>query len=125
MGITIQTNICVLYGINNCDTVRKARKWLETHGIDYRFNDFRIDGLDEKDLRAWVKAVGWEALLNRRSTTWHQLSESEKESVDEAKSIDLMLAQPTMIKRPVLVFKKITHVGFKPAEYEAIFLANR
>ena len=110
-----------LYGIKNCDTVRKARKWLEAQNINYQFHDFRADGLNEKDLRAWVKAVGWETLLNRRGTTWRQLPEAEKKSVDEAKSIDLMLAQPTMIKRPVLVHNKIIHVGFKPAEYETLF----
>lgn len=114
-----------LYGIKNCDTVRTARKWLEAQNIDYQFHGFRTDGLNEKDLRAWVKTVGWETLLNRRGTTWRKLPEATKKSVDETKAIDLMLANPTLIKRPVLVFSKITHVGFKPAEYEAIFLANR
>jgi arsenate reductase len=110
-----------LYGIKNCDTVRKARQWLEAQGIDYTFHDFRANGLESKDLRAWVKAVGWETLLNRRGTTWRQLPDKDKDGVDEKRAIDLMLAQPTLIKRPVLVHKKITHVGFKPAEYEALF----
>ena len=114
-----------LYGIKNCDTVRKARKWLESSGVDYSFHDFRADGLDKKDLSAWVKSVGWEILLNKRSTTWKQLSAKDKETVDEAKAITLMLANPTLIKRPVLVFKnqsgKKVHVGFKPAEYEKLF----
>lgn len=110
-----------LYGIKNCDTVRKARKWLEAHNIEYTFHDVRSDGLDKKDLSAWVKSVGWEALLNRRGTTWRQLPDKDKETINEASAIQLMLAQPTLIKRPVLVHQKIAHVGFKPAEYEALF----
>ncbi len=110
-----------LYGIKNCDTVRKARKWLELEGFDYSFHDFRVDGLDKKDLHAWVKDVGWEVLLNKRSTTWKQLSDKDKETVDEGKAITLMLANPTLIKRPVLTYKKKIHVGFKPAEYKALF----
>ena len=110
-----------LYGIKNCDTVRKARKWLDAHNIEYTFHDVRSDGLDKKDLSSWVKSVGWETLLNRRGTTWRQLPEKDKETINEANAIQLMLAQPTLIKRPVLVHKKIIHVGFKPAEYEALF----
>jgi len=111
----------VLYGIKNCDTVRKARKWLEAQNIEYTFHDVRSDGLDKKDLSAWVKAVGWEVLLNRRGTTWRQLPDADKEGINKSKAIQLMLAHPAMIKRPVLIHKKITHVGFKPAEYEALF----
>ena len=110
-----------LYGIKNCDTVRKARQWLDAHNIEYIFHDVRSDGLDKKDLSSWVKSVGWETLLNRRGTTWRQLPEKDKETINEANAIQLMLAQPTLIKRPVLVHKKIIHVGFKPAEYEALF----
>ncbi len=114
-----------LYGIKNCDTVRKARKWLESEDINYSFHDFRADGLDKKDLKTWVKAAGWDVLLNKRSTTWKQLPDKNKETVDEASAIALMLANPTLIKRPVLVFKnqhgKKIHVGFKPAEYQELF----
>jgi arsenate reductase len=110
-----------LYGIKNCDTVRKARKWLEAHDVDHTFHDVRADGLTKKDITAWARAVGWETLLNRRGTTWRQLSDADKESISEKGAIDLMLAHPTLIKRPVLVHKKVTHVGFKPAEYEALF----
>ena len=111
-----------LYGIKNCDTVRKARKWLEAQGIDYTFHDVRADGLTKKAVTEWAKAVGWETLLNRRGTTWRQLSDSEKESATNQKAaIDLMLEHPALIKRPVLVHKKGIHVGFKPAEYEALF----
>jgi arsenate reductase len=110
-----------LYGIKNCDTVRKARQWLEAHNIEYTFHDVRSDGLDKKDLASWVKSVGWETLFNRRGTTWRQLPDKDKETINETNAIQLMLAQPTLIKRPVLVHQKITHVGFKPAEYEALF----
>ena len=105
-----------LYGIKNCDTVRKARKWLESEGINYHFHDFRSDGLNKKDLGVWTKAVGWEVLLNKRGTTWRQLPEKTKETVDEGRAIDLMLANPTLIKRPVLVRGRRVHVGFKRAE---------
>ena len=111
----------LLYGIKNCDTVRKARKWLESEEIDYAFHDFRIDGLNKKDLQTWVKAVGWEVLLNKRSTTWKQLPDKDKETVDEGKAIALMLTNPTLIKRPVLIQEKIVHVGFKSAEYKKLF----
>ncbi len=113
-----------IYGIKNCDTVRKARKWLEAHAVDYTFHDVRSDGLDKKDLSAWVKSVGWEALLNRRGTTWRQLPDEDKAAINEANAIQLMLAQPTLIKRPVLAHNKSIHVGFKPADYEAVFNLN-
>jgi len=113
--------VTTLYGIKNCDTVRKARKWLESESIDHSYHDFRADGLDKKDLKAWVKAAGWEVLLNKRSTSWKQLSDKDKETVDESKAIALMLANPTLIKRPVLTHKKEIHVGFKPAEYAKLF----
>ena len=113
--------MATLYGIKNCDTVRKARKWLEAQGIDHNFHDFRVDGLTKKDLRDWVKAVGWEVLLNKRGTTWRQLPEKTRETIDEGNAIDLMLAHPTLVKRPVLVRGKQVYVGFKPAEYKKIF----
>ncbi len=111
-----------LYGIKNCDTVRKARKWLEAHDVPFTFHDFRSDGLDENELRAWAKAVGWQTLLNRRGTTWRKLPEDQREGVDEHKAIRLMLDNPTLIKRPALVTDDgQTHVGFKPAYYETVF----
>jgi arsenate reductase len=112
--------VTTIYGIKNCDTVRKARKWLDGQGIDYTFHDFRTDGLAKKDLRTWIKAVGWEVLLNKRGTTWRQLPENDRETVDESKAIDLMLANPTLIKRPVLVHGRKIHVGFKPADYKKL-----
>ncbi len=111
-----------LYGISNCDTVRKARKWLETHEVPFTFHDFRKHGLAEEDLRAWADAAGWETLLNRRGVTWRKLPEAQREGVDEARAIALMLDNPTLIKRPVLVTDDgQTHVGFKPGYYETIF----
>ena len=111
-----------LYGIKNCDTVRKARKWLGAQNIDYQFHDVRSDGLDKKCLIAWVKELGWETLLNTRGTTWRKLSEQQRSNVDEKKAITLMLEQPAMIKRPVLEVGKKYYVGFKDSEYEALFL---
>ncbi|WP_455218448.1 ArsC family reductase [Kaarinaea lacus] len=113
--------VTILFGIRNCDTVRKARKWLDSEGIDYSFHDFRADGLTKKDLTNWVKAVGWDVLLNKRGTTWRQLPDKKKESVDERKAIDLMLANPTLIKRPVLARGKKIHVGFSTTDYKNIF----
>ena len=106
-----------LYGIKNCDTVKKARKWLDEHGVDYRFHDFRADGLDMKRLEAWIKAVGWEALLNRRGTTWRKLSEGEREGIDARRAAALMLEHPTLIKRPVIEHGKQVLVGFDPKAY--------
>jgi len=111
----------ILYGIKNCDTVRKARKWLTTQDIDFEFHDVRSDGLDKKQLTAWVKELGWETLLNTRGTTWRKLPEQQRSNVNEKKAIDLMLEQPAMIKRPVLKLGKKHHVGFKPDQYQELF----
>jgi len=110
-----------LYGIKNCDTVKKARKWLESNGIDYSFHDFRADGLTKKGVEGWAKAVGWELLLNRRSTTWRQLSDGEREGVNQAKAVKLLLEHPTLIKRPVLEHNETVHVGFKDTDYADLF----
>ncbi|WP_018231142.1 ArsC family reductase [Thioalkalivibrio thiocyanodenitrificans] len=101
-----------LYGIRNCDTVKKARRWLDAHGVDYRFHDFRADGLEAKKLDAWIKAVGWEALLNRRGTTWRRLPEGVRDGIDEKHAAALMLEQPTLIRRPVVEHGKQVLVGF-------------
>jgi arsenate reductase (glutaredoxin) len=111
-----------LYGIKNCDTVKKARAWLDAHGIEYRFHDFRADGLDEKRLRAWVKELGWETLLNRRGTTWRRLPEKVREGIDEIGAIKVMLAEPAIIKRPVLDLGKERRVGFTPEDYASDLL---
>lgn len=114
----------VLYGIKNCDTVRKARRWLDEHGVEYRFHDFRIDGLDAKRLQAWTDELGWETLLNRRGTTWRKLPGERKEDVDSARAVELMQEQPALIKRPVLDLGPRRLVGFDPERY-ADLLAGR
>jgi len=109
-----------LYGIRNCDTMKKAWTWLDSHGVAYDFHDYKKVGIDRATLQGWAKQVGWEVLLNRSGTTFKRLPDADKQGIDEAKAIDLMLAQPSMIKRPVLdVGGKLT-VGFKPEVYENI-----
>ena len=110
-----------LHGIKNCDTMKKARAWLESHGIEYHFHDYKSAGIDRARLEAWAKQVGWETLLNRAGTTFRKLPDADKEGLDARKAVALMLAQPSMIKRPVLdVGGKLT-VGFKPEQYEKLF----
>ena len=106
-----------LYGIKNCDTVKKARQWLEQQGIDYRFHDFRVDGLDTALLERIEASLGWEAMLNRRGTTWRKLQEAERENLNQEKALTLMLSHPTVIKRPVLESGGKMAIGFSPDEY--------
>lgn len=91
-----------LYGIRNCDTVKKARKWLEENGIDYEFHDFKKDGLSDDQLRQWEQAVGWETLVNRRGTTWRKLPEDVRDTMDADTAHQVMLENPSIIKRPVV-----------------------
>ena len=107
-----------IYGITTCDTVKKARVWLESHDVAYRFHDFRAEGLDAKRLDGWVGKVGWEKLLNKASTTFRELADKDKQGLDEKKAKALMLAKPTMVKRPVLEVGDRVLVGFKPEVYE-------
>ncbi len=107
-----------MYGIRNCDTIKKARAWLEKRKVDYAFHDYKTAGIDVAHLQAWCKELGWESLLNRAGTTFRKLSEADKEGLNERKAIVLMLAQPSMIKRPVLDLGKQRLVGFKPELYE-------
>ena len=108
-----------IYGIKNCDTMKKARDWLDGHGVAYAFHDYKAAGIDAAHLKAWAGKVGWEVLLNRAGTTFRKLPDADKAGIDEAKAISLMLAQPSMIKRPVLDTGAKLLVGFKPALYEA------
>ncbi len=110
-----------LYGIKNCDTVKKDRKWLEQHGIDYRFHDFREDGLEAAEVADWLARLGWETLVNKRSTSWKALQPSQREAMDESSAQDAILQQPTLIKRPLLDTGHELHTGFKPAQYQQIF----
>jgi Spx/MgsR family transcriptional regulator len=109
-----------LYGIPNCDTMKKARKWLESHGVEYRFHDYKVEGANRDTLAAWAKVVGWETLLNRAGTTFRKLPDESKEDLDEAKALKLMLAQPSMIKRPVLETGTMLLVGFSPEKYSEL-----
>lgn len=107
-----------LYGIRNCDTVKKARTWLETRGIACDFHDYKKAGIDEPTLRLWSRELGWERLLNRSGTTFRGLPESRKADLDEGKAIALMLEQPSMIRRPVLDLGDRRLLGFDPSRYE-------
>ena len=109
-----------LYGIKNCDTVKKARRWLEDHGVEYQFHDFRQYGLDKKQLSGWVEQLGWEAVVNKRSTTWRNLSDKEKDIKTNAQAAKLLAANPTLIKRPVTENNKTLLVGFKESEYQKL-----
>lgn len=110
-----------VYGIPNCDTVKKARSWLEQAGIDYKFHDYKKEGADRAKLEKWVREKGWETLLNRAGTTFRKLPEDRKQAIDAAKAVDLMLDQPSMIKRPVVETGQALLVGFKEPEWRAAF----
>jgi arsenate reductase len=115
-----------LYGIKNCDTVRKACKWLDANGLEYHFHDFRKDGLTATKIKQWTKTVDWELLLNRRGLTWRQLSDDEKADLNKSKAVRLMAEKPTLIKRPVLEMDiekgDAVMVGFKEEIYKAELL---
>jgi len=111
--------IATFYGIPNCDTVKKARRWLDERQIEYTFHDYKKQGADPAMLARWVDAVGWEVLLNRRGTTFRALPEGERQGIDAGKAIALMAAQPSMIKRPVVEHSGGILVGFDPAEWAA------
>src|SRR5215471_18008445 len=106
-----------IYGIKNCDTMKKARAWLDDHGVAYAFHDYKTQGIDRARLEAWAGIAGWETLLNRAGTTFRRLPEADKEGITEKKAIALMLAQPSLIKRPVLEAGRELLVGFKPDIY--------
>ena len=110
-----------LYGIPNCDTVKKARVWLDQHGVAYVFHDYKKAGADAETLGLWVDEHGWETILNRAGTTFKKLPEADRADIDRDKAIALMLAQPSMIKRPVLDLGDRRLVGFKPDAYAAAF----
>jgi arsenate reductase len=108
-----------IYGIKACDTMQKARAWLAEHGVAYDFHDYKTQGVERARLEGWARQVGWELLLNRAGTTFRKLPDADKVGLTEAKAIGLMLAQPSMIKRPVLETKGGLLVGFKPEVYAA------
>ena len=108
-----------VYGIPNCDTVKKARSWLDQHGLAYQFHDYKKAGIDAATLTGWAGEVGWEPLLNRAGTTFRKLPDEAKAGIDQDKAIALMVDQPSMIKRPVVTGAGQLLVGFKPADWEA------
>ncbi|MCR6643238.1 MAG: ArsC family reductase [Terricaulis sp.] len=110
-----------LHGIKACDTMKKARAWLDAQGVAYRFHDYKAEGVEKAMLERWARAVGWEVLLNRAGTTFRALPDAEKHDLNEKKAIALMLKQPSMIKRPVLEQGAKIIVGFKPEIYAAAF----
>jgi arsenate reductase (glutaredoxin) len=112
-----------IHGIRTCDTMKKARAWLDGHGVAHAFHDYKVAGIDRATLEAWVRKVGWEALLNRAGTTFRKLPEAEKQGLTEVRAIALMLAQPSVIKRPVLTAGETILVGFDPARYAAALKA--
>ena len=110
----------IIYGIPNCDTMRKARRWLEDNGVEYEFHDYRKNGVPEQKLKSWVKQAGWEAVLNRRGTTWRKLDDSVRNGIDAASAIGIMLEQPSIIKRPVLESGRTLLIGFDPDKYRQL-----
>ena len=112
-----------IYGIKNCDTIKKSRTWLEGQGIAYDFHDYKNAGIDAATLRAWVDRLGWETVLNRAGTTFRKLPEADRAGIDADKAVALMQAQPSMIKRPMLVQGDALIAGFRPETYAAVFKA--
>jgi len=109
-----------IYGIKNCDTMKRAFTWLKDHHVDYEFHDYKKSGVTAAMLKSWSSQVGWEALLNTRGTTWRKLSEQDRADMNERKSLQLMQQQPSLIKRPVMAHGKKLLVGFEESEYESL-----
>lgn len=110
-----------MYGIPNCDTIKKAKKWLEAEGVEYQFHDYRKQGIDATLVDRFCRQLGWENVLNKRGTTYRQLSAEQKETLNEANAIALLVEQPAMIKRPILVVGDDYYIGFKADQYATIF----
>ena len=110
-----------MYGIPNCDTIKKAKKWLEAEGIEFQFHDYRKQGVDKTMVETFCQQLGWENVLNKRGTTYRQLTQEQKDGLNEANAIALLIEQPAMIKRPILLSGDHYHLGFKAEQYAAIF----
>ncbi len=115
------SDVPILYGIANCDTINKAKTFLHNRGIEYHFHDYRKRGLDSELLNSWVRELGWEALINRRGTTWRQLVAGTRDGLDSGSAIEVMLANPAIIKRPLLVKSGRPYIGFNEQQYSEIF----
>ena len=111
----------IIYGISNCDTVKKAKNWLDKHNIDYQFHDFRKQGLDKKTIDGWLKTVAWDKILNKRSTSWRNLDASIQQTINESNVVDLLIDNPTLIKRPVMDVNDTIIIGFNSDTYIGIF----
>lgn len=109
-----------VYGIPNCDTMKKARRWLEANGVEYEFHDYKKQGVPEKKLKAWVNKAGWDQVLNKRGTTWRKLDDPVKENIDEIQAINIMLENPSIIKRPILETGDTLLIGFNDADYQQL-----
>ena len=109
-----------MYGINNCDTVRKARRWMNENGIACHFHDYRRDGLTRTRLIQWVDRLGWEALINCRGTTWRKLPKAVRDTIDQTSAIAIMLENPAIIKRPLLVAGDCYLLGFQPVQWQVL-----
>ena len=118
------TKPTTIYGIKNCDTMKKARAWLDSHGVSYEFHDYKVAGAPKEKLKAWCDELGWETLLNRAGTTFRKLPEADKAGLNERKALALMLEQPSMIKRPVLEIDSKLLVGFKLEIYASELKAS-
>lgn len=113
-----------VYGISNCDTVKKARRWLEQHAVEYRFHDVRSDGLEPALVQQWLQELGWETLINRRSTSWQALAPATREGMNNALALQAILDQPTLIKRPLLDIGHERRCGFSAPDWEALLLRH-
>lgn len=111
-----------LFGIKNCDTIKKARKWLQEHGVEYKFHDYRVDGLDPQWLQEVIQTQGWEKVLNKRGTTYRQLPEEQKVNLSESTATAILQQYPAMIKRPILQKEQTLLVGFDPESYQETLL---
>lgn len=111
----------IMYGIPNCDTIKKARKWLEAEGVEYQFHDYKKQGIDAELVKEFCLSLGWENVLNKRGTTYRQLSQEQKDTLNETNAIALLVEQPSMIKRPIVRHNDILELGFSTANYAALF----
>ena len=111
-----------VYGIKNCDTIKKARRFLDDNGIDYVFHDYRVDGTDKAQLQDWIGRFGWDTVLNKRGTTWRKLADNVRDNTDESNAADLLIEEPAMIKRPVLVTADTVLIGYKESDWREALL---
>ena len=110
----------IFFGLKSCDTCRKARKWLDANGVDYRYHDVREDGLTRREVAAWLEAFDWHKVVNRRSTTWRSLPEHLRDRMDAERAVDTLLTNPTLAKRPVLRGDGVLEIGFDPGRYQRL-----